>query len=76
MQSATLQALNPASPPASLQIGATLMLCSCAYTVQSGDTYNKIASAYGTTVANLETLNPTVPANNLQIGESLAVSCT
>jgi peptidoglycan DL-endopeptidase LytF len=50
---------------------------SCTYTIKSGDTYNKIAAALGTTAAALEALNPGSPANSLQIGHYLTLcSCS
>lgn len=43
------------------------------YTIQSGDTFQKIAQKYSTTVDALISANPTINYENLQIGESIIV---
>jgi LysM repeat protein len=43
------------------------------YTVQSGDTFESIATKEGTTVARLEHLNPGVDPTALRVGEKIRV---
>jgi LysM repeat protein len=43
------------------------------YTVQSGDTFESIATKTGTTVARLEQLNPGVDPTTLRVGEKIRV---
>lgn len=43
------------------------------YTVQSGDTFESIATREGTTVARLEHLNPDVDPSTLRVGEKIRV---
>lgn len=43
------------------------------YTVQSGDTFESIATKIGTTVAGLEHLNPGVDPTTLHVGEKIRV---
>jgi LysM repeat protein len=43
------------------------------YTVQSGDTFESIATKEGTTVARLEQLNPGVDPTTLRVGEKIRV---
>jgi LysM repeat protein len=43
------------------------------YTVESGDTFESIATKTGTTVAKLKQLNPSVDPNTLQVGETIKV---
>lgn len=43
------------------------------YTVQSGDTFESIATKEGTTVARLEHLNPGVDPTTLRVGEKIRV---
>jgi LysM repeat protein len=43
------------------------------YTVESGDTFESIATKTGTTVARLKQLNPSVDPNALQVGETIKV---
>ena len=43
------------------------------YTVQSGDTFESIATKTGTTVARLKQLNPAVDPTALQVGEKIRV---
>lgn len=43
------------------------------YTVQSGDTFEVIASKWKTTVEQIQTLNPGVDSTALQVGQKLRV---
>jgi LysM repeat protein len=43
------------------------------YTVESGDTFESIATKTGTTVAKLTQLNPSVDPTALQVGEKIRV---
>lgn len=43
------------------------------YTVESGDTFESIATKTGTTIAKLKQLNPSVDPNTLQVGETIKV---
>jgi LysM repeat protein len=43
------------------------------YTVQSGDTFESIATKTGTTVARLEQLNPGVDPTALRVGQTIRV---
>ena len=43
------------------------------YTVQSGDTFESIATKTGTTVQKLRQLNPNVDPTALQVGETINV---
>ena len=43
------------------------------YTVQSGDTFESIATKTGTTVDKLKQLNPNVDPTALQVGETIRV---
>lgn len=43
------------------------------HTIIPGDTYYKIAKAYGTTVAAIRTANPNIDANQLKIGSTIVV---
>jgi LysM repeat protein len=43
------------------------------YTVQSGDTFESIATKEGTTVARLEHLNPGVDPTTLRVGQKIRV---
>ena len=43
------------------------------YTVQSGDTFESIATKTGTTVDKLRQLNPNVDPSALQVGETIRV---
>jgi LysM repeat protein len=43
------------------------------YTVQSGDTFESIATREGTTVARLEHLNPGLDPTTLRVGEKIRV---
>jgi LysM repeat protein len=43
------------------------------YTVQSGDTFESIATKTGTTVQKLRQLNPNVDPTALQVGETIHV---
>jgi LysM repeat protein len=43
------------------------------YTVQSGDTFESIATKTGTTVDKLRQLNPNVDPTALQVGETIRV---
>ena len=43
------------------------------YTVESGDTFESIATKTGTTVARLEQLNPGVDPTALHVGEKIRV---
>jgi LysM repeat protein len=46
------------------------------YTIKSGDTFDSIAAALGTTVSALEAANPTVNPNNLQVGSQISIPST
>jgi LysM repeat protein len=43
------------------------------YTVQSGDTYFKLAQRFNTTVEAIAAANPGVDPNNLQIGQTICI---
>lgn len=44
------------------------------YTVQSGDTFSRIASAYGMTTDEIRALNPNIDETKLQIGQELNIT--
>ncbi|ACV62122.1 Peptidoglycan-binding LysM [Desulfofarcimen acetoxidans DSM 771] len=44
-----------------------------AYTIQSGDTYFRLAKRFNTTVRAIREANPTVDQNNLQTGQSICI---
>jgi LysM repeat protein len=43
------------------------------YTVQSGDTFGRIASKVGISVERLQSLNPGISSNALQVGQKLRI---
>jgi LysM repeat protein len=43
------------------------------YTVQSGDTFGRIASKVGISVEHLQSLNPGVSSNALRVGQKLRI---
>ena len=49
-------------------------VCTHAYTVQRGDTLNRIARANGTTVVNLQTLNGIRDANRITVGQVICIA--
>ena len=84
---AAIQAANPGVDPNNLQIGQVICIPTgpapgpgpgrCPngflYTVQSGDTFFRLAQRFGTTVAAIQAANPGVDPNNLQIGQVICI---
>ena len=84
---AAIQAANPGVDPNNLQIGQVICIptgpapgpgpgrCPNGFlhTVQSGDTFFRLAQRFGTTVAAIQAANPGVDPNNLQIGQVICI---
>ncbi len=84
---AAIQAANPGVDPNNLQIGQVICIPTgpapgpgpvrCPngflYTIQSGDTFFRLAQRFGTTVAAIQAANPGVDPNNLQIGQVICI---
>ena len=56
-------------PPSYNRIHQQLFFIMSTYTIEAGDTFNAIATKFGTSVQTLEILNPGVNPYDLQIGE-------
>jgi LysM repeat protein len=73
---ATTTAVTTApAPPTTTEITTTAPATTAAalYTIESGDTLESIAAAYGTTVEELLRLNPGIDPTNLTIGQQIQV---
>jgi LysM repeat protein len=57
-------------------ITGTTGTCPTVYTVQFGDTLNRISSKYGVSVAGIVTANPGLNPNFISVGQTLNIPCS
>lgn len=80
-----IAAANPGVDPNRLQVGQRICIpgmappvpeCptgTIAYTIQSGDTYFRLAERFGTTVSAIAAANPGVDPNRLRVGQRICI---